>query len=285
MDARKSEDAGVSHRSTANPEGAPSQDATPPQTESPQAQPPADARREAPPSEAVLTVLNPAGVTRGVALVLHGGRSHSFEPVQARHLSPARMVPFARHLHRAGSKHGLAVWILRNSVRGWNGEDMSPLKDARWAMAKIRDQHPGVPVYLLGHSMGGLTAICAADEEQVDAVVALAPWLNDATPATPVAGRKVLIVHGDRDRWTSPTASLRFARRAAPDAEVLRYVSLRRAGHFMFRRVRLWHTLATGFLMTAFIEKTGTHAGRPPAPAAALERLLPPSAQAIPEVL
>ena len=85
----------------------------------------------------VLTVREAAGTTRGVALVLHGGRSHSYEPVEARHLSPARMVPFARHLHRAGRKHGLAVWTLRNSVRGWNGPDMSPLQDARWALARI----------------------------------------------------------------------------------------------------------------------------------------------------
>jgi alpha-beta hydrolase superfamily lysophospholipase len=176
---------------------------------------------EGTPSEAVLTVLHPAGTTRGVALVLHGGRSHSFEPVEARHLSPARMVPFARHLHRAGKDRGLAVWILRNRVRGWNGDEMSPLKDARWALAKIHEAHPGLPVYLLGHSMGGLTAICAADDPQVDAAVALAPWLDDTTPATPLAGRKLLIVHGDQDRWTSPAASLRFARRAAQEAGVV----------------------------------------------------------------
>lgn len=235
--------------------------------------------------EAMLTVLPPAGVTRGVALVLHGGRSHSFEPVQARHLSPARMVPFARRLHRAGKKYGLEVWILRNRVRGWNGEEMSPLKDARWALTKIREQHPGVPVYLLGHSMGGLTAICAADDPQVDAVVALAPWLDNATPATPLAGRKVLIVHGDQDRWTSPTASLRFARRAAPAAEVLQYVSLRGTGHFMFRRVRLWHTLATGFLLKAFGERVGIPDGRTVRPVIAFDRLVPPAAGTMPAVL
>ncbi|MFC9351063.1 alpha/beta hydrolase [Arthrobacter sp. NPDC057013] len=235
--------------------------------------------------EAVLTVLAPSGPTRGVALVLHGGKSHSFEPVQATHLSPARMVPFARHLHAAGRKRGLAVWILRNSVRGWNGEDMSPLKDARWALAKIRREHPGVPIYLLGHSMGGLTAICAADEPDVDAVVALAPWLDDATPASAVAGRRVLIVHGNEDRWTSPSASLRFARRAAPEAAELRYVSLRGAGHFMLRRVGLWHRLATGFLMKAFTERTGVPGGGPSASAAALDRVLPPSGSALPLVL
>jgi len=244
----------------------------------------------------VLSVLAPAGATRGVALVLHGGKSHSFDPVQATHLSPARMVPFARHLHAAGRKHGLAVWILRNSVRGWNGEDMTPLKDARWALAKIRAEHPGVPIYLLGHSMGGLTAICAADEPGVDALVALAPWLDDGTPAAAVSGRKVLIVHGNEDRWTSPSASLRFARRAASGAAELRYVSLRGAGHFMLRRVWLWHRLATGFLMKAFAERTGlSGAGVPgavsstPAAAlastAALDRVLPPSDESLPVVL
>jgi alpha-beta hydrolase superfamily lysophospholipase len=233
----------------------------------------------------VLTVLAPSGPTRGVALVLHGGKSHSFEPVQARHLSPARMVPFARHLHAAGRKHGLAVWILRNSVRGWNGEDMTPLKDARWALGKIRAEHPGVPIYLLGHSMGGLTAICAAGEPDVDAVVALAPWLDNATPASAVAGRRVLIVHGNEDRWTSPSASLRFARRAAPDAAELRYVSLRGAGHFMLRRVGLWHRLATGFLMKAFTERTGVPGAGSSASAAALDRVLPPSGSALPLVL
>lgn len=240
--------------------------------------------------EAVLTVLAPAGATRGVALVLHGGKSHSFAPVQATHLSPARMVPFARHLHAAGRKHGLAVWILRNSVRGWNGEDMTPLKDARWALARIRAEHPGVPIYLLGHSMGGLTAICAADEPGVDAVVALAPWLDDGTPATPVAARRVLIVHGDEDRWTSPSASLRFARRAASEAAELRYVSLRGAGHFMLRRVWLWHKLATGFVMKAFAERTGLAGEGVPgavssASVAALERVVPPSDGSLPLVL
>ncbi|HEY8702380.1 MAG TPA: alpha/beta fold hydrolase [Arthrobacter sp.] len=222
----------------------------------------------------MLTVREASGPTLGVALVLHGGRSRSYAPVAALHLSPARMVPFARHLHRAGKGHGLAVWSLRNSVRGWNGEDMTPLRDARWALKQISARHPGVPVYLLGHSMGGLTAVCAADDPQVDAVVALAPWLSAQAPASRVAGRRVLIVHGTGDHLTSPSESLKFARRAAEDAASMQYVSLRGAGHFMVRRVRLWHVLATGFVMKVFSERTGADL-----PAArALDELLPVSA-------
>ena len=39
----------------------------------------------------VLSVLEASGNTKGVVLVLHGGKAHSREPVEARHLSPARM--------------------------------------------------------------------------------------------------------------------------------------------------------------------------------------------------
>lgn len=223
--------------------------------------------------QAVLGVLEASGPTRGVALVLHGGKSHSREPVEARHLSPARMVPFARHLHRAGRKHGLAVWSLRNSVRGWNGPDMAPLQDARWALRQIEEQHPGVPVYLLGHSMGGLTAVCAADHPQVEAVVALAPWLSPQTPVANVAGRKVLIVHGTNDRWTSPSQSLAFARRASAEAASMQYVALQGAGHFMLRKVRLWQTLATGFVIKSFSEGTGAEVR----PSRAFSQLLPES--------
>jgi alpha-beta hydrolase superfamily lysophospholipase len=223
--------------------------------------------------EAVLSVRESSGPTRGVALVLHGGKSQSREPVEARHLSPARMVPFAWDLHRAGRKHGLAVWSLRNSVRGWNGPDMSPLQDARWALARIREQHPGVPVFLVGHSMGGLTALCAADHPGVEAVVALAPWLNPATPTSGVASRKVLIVHGTTDRWTSASASLLFARRASAEAASMQYVALKGAGHFMLRKIGVWQTLTTGFVMKAFSESIGRELPLP----ADFTRLLPES--------
>jgi alpha-beta hydrolase superfamily lysophospholipase len=227
--------------------------------------------------QASLTVLEAAGPTRGVALVLHGGKAHSYEPVEARNLSPLRMMPFARDLHRAGKEHGLAVWSLRNSVRGWNGQAMSALHDARWALRQISERHPGVPVYLVGHSMGGLTAVCAADHPQVEAVVALAPWLGPETPAGRVAGRRILIVHGTEDRMTSPAQSLRFARRATEKAASMQYVALKGAGHFMIRRVRLWHTLATGFVMKSFAERTGfTYPG-----SGTLDRILPPSAKEV----
>lgn len=194
---------------------------------------------------------------RGVALVLHGGRASSFDAVQPQHLSPLRMRPFAARLAADGGRHGLAVWTLRNRVRGWNGADQSALKDARWALARIAVEYPSLPVYLLGHSMGGLTALYAADHPQVRAVAALAPWLEPSSPVEPVRGRDVLIMHGDTDRWTSPTSSLSFARRAVGVAEDVHYVRMLGAGHFMFRTVPVWHGLSTSFLLRRFAEDTG----------------------------
>ena len=70
-----------------------------------------EAGRSGPAAKAVLTIAEAAGETRGVVLILHGGRADSFDAVRGRHLSPARMVPFARALHRQGGPHGLAAWI------------------------------------------------------------------------------------------------------------------------------------------------------------------------------
>lgn len=233
-----------------------------------------------PVARAALSVADAAGPTRGVALVLHGGRADSFETVRPRHLSPARMLPFAQELRSHGGPQGLAVWTLRYRYRGWNGPDMSPVQDARWALSQISREHPGVPVFLLGHSMGGLTALCVADDPQVQAVVALAPWLTGDTPVDSVAGRRVLIVHGTADRWTSPVNSLAYARRAERVAESVDYVSLTGAGHFMFRRVGLWNSLANGFILDAFAGSTGAELSATDT----LRQLLPPAA-ALPVVL
>ena len=60
--------------------------------------------RSGPAAKAVLSIAEAAGETRGVALVLHGGRADSYDRVRGRHLSPARMQPFARTLHRQGGR-------------------------------------------------------------------------------------------------------------------------------------------------------------------------------------
>ncbi|SHF51568.1 hypothetical protein SAMN05443575_0164 [Jatrophihabitans endophyticus] len=191
---------------------------------------------------------------RAVALVLHGGRSRSVAPVRARQLAVLRMRPFARSLAHAGRAHGLVVARLRFRVRGWNGTERSPVADAEWALDRLGETYPGLPVGIVGHSMGGRTAVYAGGHEGVRSVVGLAPWIEPGDPSRQLAGRGVLLVHGDADRMTSAPASLQYAQQLAGVAESVGYVSVQGDGHPMLRRPALWHELATGFTLAALCD-------------------------------
>jgi dienelactone hydrolase len=97
--------------------------------------------------------------------------------------------------------------------------------------------------------MGGRVAMRLADDDSVVAAVGLAPWLPDGEPVEQLAGRRVLLVHGDRDGVTSPRATRRFAERAEPFAAQLDLVIVRGERHAMVLRSRTWHRLATAFAL------------------------------------
>lgn len=201
-----------------------------------------------------LRVSRPRRPVRGVALVLHGGRSDSITPARPWQLAVLRMRPFAWSLRRAGAADGLAVARLRYRVRGWNGAERSPVADAEQALAELARRFPGVPIALVGHSMGARTALYAAGHPAVRVVVGLAPWIEvgDLERTLPgLAGRRVLFAHGDLDRMTDPRSSAVYARRAAATAASFSYVTVTADKHAMLGRARLWHELATGFVLGA----------------------------------
>ncbi|HEU5470374.1 MAG TPA: alpha/beta fold hydrolase [Actinophytocola sp.] len=192
-----------------------------------------------------------AAPTRAVVLVLHGGQEQSRR--RAHRLRPAylRMLPFALDLHRAGRRQGVAVWLLCNRYRGWNRPDLDPVADARWALAGIRLAHPGVPIALVGHSMGGRVALRVADEPDVVAVCALAPWTTEKDHVDQLAGKAVLIVHGASDQVTKPADSLAYAERARVAGVDVRRLELPDEGHSMLRRARVWTLLVRRFVLGA----------------------------------
>lgn len=197
------------------------------------------------------TVHPAKGETKAVALVLPGGKADSFDPTDANQLAALRMRPFARSLHRRGRSYGLAVWLVRYRYRGWNGAEMTPVADAQWALEEVRRRHGDVPIVLVGHSMGGRTALRVAGDESVRGVVALAPWLPNDEPVEQLAGRDLLIAHGDLDTVTSPRASRRYAERAKAVARRVVYVTVRGDMHAMLFRWRRWHRLTTEFALDA----------------------------------
>ena len=191
--------------------------------------------------------MSPAGAApAGVVLVLHGGRSVSTDPTSPAQLSVLRMIPLARAVAAAVRPAGIEVRRPRFGVRGWNGPYASPVGDLnRWLDAIA------VPVVLVGHSMGARAALRAGGHPRVVAVAGLAPWLTPAEPFAQLAGRAVLLAHGDQDTTTSPAQTWAFAELARTVTEVTT-VSIAGGEHTMIRHARAWHRLAADFAAAAF---------------------------------
>ena len=191
---------------------------------------------------------------RAVVLVLHGGRAAS-TAASPRGLAYVRMVPFARAIAHATRGRRVAVWLLRYRVRGWNGSAQDPVRDAEWALARARQQHPGALIVLVGHSMGGRVALRLVNEPGVAGVCALAPWMAPGDPVIRPAGATVLMAHGDRDRVTDPSASAVYAARIGAS-----FVPVPGESHSMLRRPVFWTRLVSGFV-TSVLDTVDSHAG------------------------
>ncbi|MET7681104.1 alpha/beta fold hydrolase [Streptomyces sp. NPDC005423] len=202
---------------------------------------------------------------RAAVLFLHGGTEHSRAPSRPWHLAAVRMRPFLRAVAATTPKTagGVLLAEVRYRVRGWNGADADPLQDTHHALAELACRYGDLPTILVGHSMGGRTALRAAAAPQVRAVVALAPWCPEGEPVAHLSGKDVVIFHGDHDRVTDPHASGAFARRArAAGAARADMVLMKGSGHAMLRHGAAWHHL-TGTTVADLLA-TSTQSATPP---------------------
>ncbi|WP_372736764.1 alpha/beta hydrolase [Nocardioides sp.] len=187
----------------------------------------------------------------GAVIVLHGGaqRGDSRMQVSPTQLSVVRMIPTARAVARAGNGR-LAVYRLLNSWRGWDHEH-TPLDDAIWSLAQIRARHPDLPIGLVGHSLGGRAALLAGAQPQVRSVVALNPWVYP-TDTADLTGRRVLIVHGLRDKIAAPERARTVAANLSLTAD-LDFVTIPDGKHAMIRRGREFDGRAAEFTAQALL--------------------------------
>ena len=115
---------------------------------------------------------------------------------------------------------------------------------ARWALDRMRADLGDLPVVLVGHSMGGRTAISVADDPRVVGVVGLAPWIAEDTPTAPLTGKHLVAAHGRADRITSFGATRAFTERAARVAASARFLDMGPLGHYLLRGHQRWRRIA-----------------------------------------
>ncbi|MFJ8076047.1 alpha/beta hydrolase [Streptomyces sp. NPDC096176] len=191
----------------------------------------------------------PAQPATTAVLLLHGGRADAVEPPPALNLPGARMRPFARAIARATAGHGVALGRVRYGHRGWNGDRADAARDARRALDELALLTGPVPTVLVGHSMGARAALHTAGHAQVKAVVGLAPWCPPEDPVDQLAGRSVVLLHGDRDRVTDPAETWAFAARARTVGADVRELPMPGGDHAMLRGAATWHALTTRLVL------------------------------------
>ncbi|MFI8774502.1 alpha/beta hydrolase [Gordonia sp. NPDC062954] len=187
--------------------------------------------------------------TELVVLVLPGGTDRSYRPFSPRQPSALRMYPFTWSI-RARFRNRVRVHQVRYRFYGWNGAQNCPVHDARKALDDLTREHPGVPVVLVGHSMGGRVGAHLAADSRVVGLLALAPWWQHADWRHIRDGVRVVAVHGTDDTRT-------FARRTERGVHELdergvdaTFVPVPDGKHAMLDHIGLWQNAALDFVGT-----------------------------------
>jgi len=209
----------------------------------------------------------PGQTVTGVVVVAHGGQASSTEPTGATQPAVLRMVPIAAAIRHALRGSGAAVLRPRFGLRGWNGDQASPIHDLYQALDGIVGTYGPIPIVLIGHSMGARAAMRAAGHPAVYAAAGLAPWLPPGEPVEQLAGRRVLVAHGTADGITDPRETWAYVERARAVTRVAA-IEVRGGDHPMLRRARLWHAIAAEFARAAFELPAGSRAAGAAGPVA-----------------
>ncbi len=205
-----------------------------------------------PPSTTKLTIAGPAGKLEalidapreGVPLALavvchphpqHGGTMHN---------------KVAHTLARGFSRLGFAS--IRFNFRGTEGSEgewdngVGEVDDVRRAAQYLRDQYPGLPLWISGFSFGAAMAIKAAQREAFAGLVSVAPAVSRfAADDSPQPICPWLIVQGDEDELVEADETIEWVNSLEPGPEL---VILPGAEHFFHGRLNDLREVLTVFV-------------------------------------
>ncbi|MGZ8176579.1 alpha/beta fold hydrolase [Williamsia sp. SKLECPSW1] len=190
-----------------------------------------------------------------LVLVLPGGTDVSRAPFSWRSPSALRMYPFTASM---AIRFGRRVRVRQVAYRfyGWN-DDADPLVPAREALDRLAASAPGVPVHLVGHSMGGRVAAHLAADPRVHGVLALAPWWQHADWRLIHDGVRVVAMHGTADTRTYATRTEKGVGELRARGLDATYVPVADGGHAMLDHVLDWQRAALDFVGAA-LDRVGT---------------------------
>ena len=171
-------------------------------------------------------------------------------------MANVRMAFVAAALRR---RLGRDVKVVRVQyrLRGWNGPQRDPVRDAEKVLGRIRQRFANLEtVVLVGHSMGGRVAAQLSAEGDIDAVVALAPWWDGAKGDLIPVGTRLLVLHGTADSRTDPRLSRAQTLRAQQRGLDAQWVGIEGVGHHLVRRWTEWHRRTTDFVAESLAERS-----------------------------
>ncbi|GAC47471.1 alpha/beta hydrolase [Gordonia aichiensis] len=180
-------------------------------------------------------------------LVLPGGTDNSYRPFSPTQGTALRMYPFTWSI-KARFGGDVDVRQVRYQVYGWNGGQASPMPYAHAALDAITQDHPDIPVVLIGHSMGGRVAAHLGSDERVVGILALAPWWQHRDWRRIHAGVRVCAIHGDADTLTSPRRTAEGIAELRDEGYDATFVSVPGGRHAMLDHIGLWQKSAIEFV-------------------------------------
>lgn len=144
-----------------------------------------------------------------VLVYVHGWNDYFYQSHLARMFNHLGGAFYALDLHRYG--RNTPQW----QGKPWNGytEDFTNYDpELNWAVAHAREEHPGLPLLVMGHSMGGLVVSgwAARHHNDFDGLIFNSPWLVHDVSGVP-AGEQLWRLFADYGR------AKRFALPQGPD--------------------------------------------------------------------